>query len=114
MQEKYSIESYDENLCLRINETLWVILLFLLRPYLVTIISLASRTDRARIINMIYSDRMALWWGLLAGVPAILVIYAWIKRKPDAPSFVRMLWHRAGRCYSAWGSHLRIALVPYH
>jgi Protein of unknown function (DUF2919) len=94
MSEKYPIESYDKYLCLKINDTLWVILLFLLRPYVVTVISLANRTDRTGIINMIYSDKMALWWGILAGVPAFLVIYAWIKRKPGASPFVRKLWHR--------------------
>lgn len=94
MPEKYSIEKYDKHLCLRMNDTLWLILLFLLRPYLVTIISLANRTDRSGMINMIYSDKMALWWGLLAGVPAILVIYAWTRKKPGATSFVRAVWRR--------------------
>jgi hypothetical protein len=94
MSENYPIESYDKDLCLKINDTLWIILLFLLRPYVITVISLANRTDRTGIINMIYSDKMALWWGLLAGVPAFLVIYAWIRRKPEASPFIRKLWHR--------------------
>lgn len=94
MSLKYSLTSYDENLCLKLNENLWFILLFLLRPYLVTVISLVNRTDRTGIINMVYSDKMALWWGLLAGVPAALVIYAWIKKKPAATPLTRTLWHR--------------------
>lgn len=114
MPAKYSIESYDANLCLRLNETLWLILLFLLRPFLVTIISLANRTDRTGIINMIYSDKMALWWGLLAGVPAVLVIYAWIKRKPGSSSFARKLWHM-GRLLLAVSAVCNVAIVfiPY-
>ncbi|MFQ5642942.1 MAG: DUF2919 family protein [Thiogranum sp.] len=110
MAEKYSIDRYDKNLCLRMNDTLWLILLFLLKPYLVMIISLVNRTDRTGIINMVYSDKMALWWGLLAGVPAVLVIYAWIKRKPGASSFARNLWRR-GRALLAGSAVSSVAIV---
>ncbi|HFD80773.1 MAG TPA: DUF2919 domain-containing protein [Gammaproteobacteria bacterium] len=94
MSEKYSIEHYDANLSLKMNDNLWLILAFLLRPYFVTVISLVNRTDRTAIINLVYSDKMALWWGLLAGVPAALVFYAWGRRKPGASAFVRKVWAR--------------------
>lgn len=110
MQEKHSIKNYDKYLCLRINDTLWFILLFLLRPYLVTAISLVNSSDRTGVINMVYSDKMALWWGLLVGVPAVLVIYAWTKRKPGASSFVRMLWRR-GRVLLAISAIFNMAIV---
>ncbi len=110
MPEKRSINSYDKYLCLRLNDTLWLILLFLLRPYLVTIISLANRTDRSGIIDMIYSDKMALWWGLLAGVPAVLLVFAWSKRKPGASPFVRILWHR-GRALLVVSAIFNMAIV---
>ena len=94
MPLKYSPADYDDKFCLKINDTLWFFLLFLLRPYVVTIVSLVNRKDRMGLINLLYEDKMALWWGLLAGVPAALVIYAWVRRKPDASPLTRTLWHR--------------------
>ena len=110
MPKKYSIESYDENLCLKINDTLWLILLYLLRPYVLAILSLLNKNDRIGIINMVYSDRLALWWGLLAGVPAILIVYAWSRRKPGASSFARSLWRR-GRMLLAASAIFSVAII---
>ena len=110
MANKYSINNYDKYICLKINGMLWLIILFLLRPYLVTIISLVNRKDKTGLINMIYSDKMILWWGLLASVPVILVIYAWSNKKPDASSFVKMLWHR-GRELLAAAAIFNVAVV---
>lgn len=110
MSEKYSIESYDKNLCLKINDNLWLILFFLLRPYMVAIISFVNRADRSGFINMIYSDKMALWWGLLAGVPAVFVIYSWTKRKPEASQFVKRIWSR-GRELLAVSALFNAAIV---
>ncbi len=92
------------------DETLWLIFLFLLRPYIVTVMSLANKADRTGMINLVYSDKMALWWALLAGVPAVLVIYAWIKRKPGASSSARNLWHK-GRSLLAASAIFSVAIV---
>ena len=113
MTEKYPIESYDKYLCLRMNDTLWLILLFLLRPYLVTIISLVNRADKTGLINMVYSDKLVLWWAFLAGVPAALVIYAWNRRRPEASPFARKVWHRGREllAVSALGN-VAVVFVP--
>ncbi len=110
MTEKYAIESYDKHLCLRMNDTLWVILLFLLRPYLVTIISLVNRTDRTGLIDMVYSDKLVLWWAFLAGIPAVFVVYAWNRRRPGASMFARKVWRR-GRELLAVSALCNIAVV---
>ncbi len=110
MAENYPLERYDKYLCLRMNETLWLILLFLLRPYLITIMSLVNRTDRTGLINMVYSDKMILWWAFLAGVPAIFVFYAWSRKRPGASSFVRKVWRR-GRPLLAVSAIFNVAIV---
>lgn len=110
MQAKYSINNYDKYICLKINDTLWIILLFLLRPYLVTLVSILNRKDKTAIINMVYADKMALWWGLVVGIPAALVIYASVRRKPGASAFSRALWHR-GRELLAASAILNVAVV---
>jgi len=94
MSKNYSLSSYDKYLSLKVNGTMWLIILFLLRPFIVTLISVTNRTDKMMLINMIYPDRVALSLGAFAGVPVALLVYAWSKRVPDAPSFVRRVWIR--------------------
>lgn len=110
MKKQYPIESYDKYLCLKLNDVLWLSLLFLLRPYVVILISVVNRADRAGVINMVYADKLALWWGLLAGVPAVLVIYAWSRKKPGASLFIRRLWHN-GRLILAVGAVMNVVIV---
>lgn len=92
MQQKYSFDSYDKYLCLKPDATMWMIFMFLLRPYVVLIFSFANRGDRMQLVNLLYADRAMMSLGALAGIPAVLLIYAWAKKSPDASDFVRKLW----------------------
>ena len=73
---------------------MWSILLFLLRPYLVLIFSFANMSDRMALIELLYTDRLMMSLGALAGIPAALLMYAWSRREPNASDFVRNLWRR--------------------
>jgi hypothetical protein len=52
--------------------------------------------------------------GALAGVPASLLIYAWIKRKPGASPFVRSIWGK-GRPLLAVSALLNacVIVIPF-
>lgn len=92
MAEHYPISSYDKYLCLKPDVTMWLILLFLLKPYLVLVLSITNLKDKSGLINMVYPDHLAMSLGALASVPVTLIIYAWSKRKPGASPFVRSIW----------------------
>ena len=77
MVRKYPPSAYDQNLCLRLSLELWLIIAFLVRPYIVMLISIADRGERIGLIDMVYPDRMSLVLGGLIAVPAVLVVYAW-------------------------------------
>ncbi len=94
MSKHHSISSYDKNLCLKPNVAIWLIILFLLRPYVVLTASVVNMTDRTGLINLVYPDRLTMSLGALTGVPAALLAYAWIKRKPDAPPHTRKIWEK--------------------
>jgi len=47
--------------------------------------------DRTGLIDLVYPDRLIMSVGALAGAPAAFLVYAWIKRKPDATPFVRYI-----------------------
>ena len=114
VKNKYSFSDYDRQLCLKFNDTLWIILVFLLRPYLISIASLANRKDKMGVINFFYPDKTSLVMGILAGLPAALVIFAWMRKKPDAASVIRKIWHRGRELLAASALlNAMIVLVPY-
>ena len=94
MKNKYSISSYNKHICLKMDYVMWSIFLFLLRPYLVLIFSFANMSDRMALIELLYTDRLMMSLGALAGIPAALLMYAWSRREPNASDFVRNLWRR--------------------
>jgi hypothetical protein len=98
MQMKYDITDYDENLCLRVSPIMWIAMLFLLRAYLIALLSVVNFNDRLALINMFYSNHMQLSLGALAGIPVLVVLYAWRNRKPDASARIRWIW-RNGRSF---------------
>lgn len=94
MQKHHSIACYDKNLCLKPNIEIWVGLLFLLKPYLVLLLSVANLRNKSGFIDLIYADRLDMSLGALAGVPAVFLMYALLKRKPGASPFVKSIWAR--------------------
>ena len=109
-KKTYPITCYGKHLCLVPDFNMWLIFLFLVRPYVVLVLSFANRNDRMELINMMYTDRVLMSWGALAGVPAAFVVYAWMKREPDASDFVRNIWSR-GRMLLAVSAVFNVGLA---
>ncbi len=92
---------------------MWLIFLFLSRAYVILVLSVVNRSDPTGLIDLVYSDRPTMSLAALAGVPAVLLVYAWTKRMPDAPQRVRNIW-RKGRALLAASALLDafVILVP--
>ena len=114
MSKYHSISRYDKNLCLKPDITIWLIFLFLLRAYVVLILSVVNMRDRTGLIDLVYPDRLVMSLGALAGIPAALLVYAWIKRKSGAPRYVRNIWSK-GRAFLAVSALLNacVMFVPF-
>ncbi len=110
MSKYHPISSYDKYVSLKMSGAMWFVILFLLRPYLILVVSVLNRKDKMLLINMFYSDRLAMSLAAVAGIPAALLIYAWVKRNPDAPSFPRQVWKR-GRLLLAISAALSAFVV---
>lgn len=89
---------------------MWLIFLFLLRAYVVLILSIANMGDRTGLIDLVYPDRLMMSLSALAGVPAALLVYAWMKRNPGAPPHVRNIWGK-GRAILAVSALLNICVI---
>lgn len=83
-------------MCLGLGHWAWLVIAFLMRPYLVIGMSLTNRGDRMELLNLVYADRLWLSIDTLAALPAVMVAIAYARRKPGAPAWVRRLW-RSGR-----------------
>ncbi len=90
----YPVSCYGKHLCLVPDFNMWLIFLFLVRPYVVLVMSFANRNDRMELINLLYTDKVMMSLGAIAGIPAAFVVYAWMKREPNASDFVKNIWHR--------------------
>jgi hypothetical protein len=110
MQKKYDITDYDANLCLRVSPLMWVSMLFLFRAYLIGLLSVVNFNDRMALINMLYSNHWQLSLGALAGIPVLVVLYAWRGRKPEASVRTQWIW-RNGRSFLVTSAALNIVAL---
>ncbi len=93
---RYGPTDYDDNACLSVPWMTWLTIAFLLRPAVVFIASVVKRGDRFALMNLFYDHPGQVLWTLAAGLPALLVLIAWWRRRPDAGPTIRQLW-RQGR-----------------
>ncbi len=92
MSKPYSIASYDKHLSLKVNGVMWLMFAFLLRPYVVGLMSVVNRRDQTQLINMVYSDHISMSLSAFSGIPVLLLVYAWVRRSPGASSLVKKIW----------------------
>lgn len=94
MKNKYPISSYNKYICLKMNATMWFILLFILKPYLIIIMSIANFRKPMNLIEMVYPERLTMALTALAAIPVGFLLYAWSRREPDASDTVKNIWHK--------------------
>lgn len=92
MANKYPASAYDDNLCLKIGLGTWVVILFLIRPYVILVLSLANKADRMGLVYLFYPARAALPLAAAAALPTVLLLISWVKRKPGARASIRWIW----------------------
>lgn len=92
MKQQYPFNAYDNYLSLRQGIGFWLVLIFIFRPYVVMLLSVANKRDKLGLIKMVYTDHSLMGLGALGAIPAMLLLYAWFKRKPDAPEHVKKIW----------------------
>ena len=110
MKPLYSIGDYDKQLTLKIGQNLWLILLFLLSPYIVIMLSLSNRKNAMELINSIYPDRLDMALAAVVAIPVGFVIYALLTKKPTSTDFVRRIW-RNGRKILIFSAALKIIFI---
>jgi len=98
MSNVYSFSDYDKYLSLKFSSELWLVILYFLRPYILMVSGIrmgrgSSGSEGAwGLKDMVYPDDFSLFIGVFATIPTLIVLFAWIKRKPGASDLVRKIW----------------------
>ena len=107
VKKVYSFEEYDKYLCLKPTRGLWVVILFLLLPFVIKLLTFlfgrrgGDTTIIRDIQNVLYPNDLALMLAFLSSMPALIFIYAWIRRKPGAPANVKKICRNGAVMLSA-------------
>lgn len=98
MSTLYSFKDYDKYFSLKVSFGLWLVILFLLRPYI--LIASSFRMGRGGsgvsgaggLKDLVYPDHLSIFLAILVTIPVLIFVYAWTRRKPGATEFVRNIW----------------------
>ena len=91
--KKYPVSAYDENLRIKISISLWLAIVFLLRPYAVMLLSLVNMSNHTQLIHLLYANDTTFALGAAAALPTMMLFIAWTKRRPDSGGTIRWIWH---------------------
>jgi hypothetical protein len=111
MSLAHPLSRYDDHFVLKVPPLLWITLLYALRHVILVGLSFMPKT--AGMLEFLRHQIDPLL--LLTDLPALLVIYAYSQRKPDAKSLVRGIW-RAGRwlLVSSFALHFMLQLTFHY
>lgn len=93
--QKYSVEDFDSYDCLKLSKYFYLILLFVLRGYLVWLLSVTNMRDRVSIISWIYPDKSLFYLSLVSGMVGLFVLLIISLRRPEANDWVQVGWHHS-------------------
>lgn len=99
MDNFYPPDNYDRNLVLKVPFLLMVILLYSVRHLF--IVFLAYNPSPKFAGAFAFMQPLASPYFVLADLPAMLVLAAWIRRAPKAGNFVRWIWRHGQVLLSA-------------
>ena len=96
MSKLYDFKDYDKYCSLKINFELWLISAYFLRRVILKISTIqmgrgAKSGSVSGLKDLVYPDDFGFFLAFVTIIPVVLVIFAYMKRKPDAPDYIRTL-----------------------
>jgi hypothetical protein len=88
----YSVEDFDSYDCLKLSKRFYLVLIFILRGYIVWLMSVTNMRDRIGIISWIYPETSLFYLSLLSGAVGLFVVLIISLRRPEAASWVQLSW----------------------
>lgn len=85
-------KDFDNFDCLKLAPGIYLILLFVLRAYIVWIMSVTNMRDHVGIIQWIFPQTALFYLNLASGVIGLFVVFVISLRRPNAANWVRSCW----------------------
>ena len=92
--QHYSVEDFDSYDCLKLSKRFYLVLLFILRGYIVWLMSVTNMRDRVSIISWIYPETSLFYLSLVSGAIGLFVVLIISLRRPDAANWVQVSWKK--------------------
>lgn len=89
---EYSIEDFDKFDCLKLSKRFYLVLIFVLRGYVVWLMSVTNMHDRVATMQWVYPETNLFFLSLTSGFIGLFVLLIISLRRPNAPSWVVILW----------------------
>lgn len=89
---QYSVQDFDSYDCLKLSKRFYLVLLFVLRGYLVWLISVTNMRDKVSIISWIYPETSLFYLSLVSGAVGLFVLLIISLRRPEAANWVETSW----------------------
>jgi len=90
--QEYSIEDFDKFDCLKLSKRFYLVLLFVLRGYVVWLMSVTNMKDRVATMQWIYPETSLFFLSLISGTIGLFVVLLLSLRRPDAANWIKTLW----------------------
>lgn len=87
-------KDFDNFDCLKLAPGIYLILLFILRAYIVWIMSVTNMSDRIGIIQWIYPQTALFYLNLVSGSIGLMVVFVLSLRRPGAAKWVKCCWQK--------------------
>ncbi len=90
--QHYSVGDFDSYDCLKLSKRFYLVLLFVLRGYIVWLLSVTNMRDRVSIISWIYPETSLFYLSLVSGAIGLFVVLIISLRRPGAANWVQVSW----------------------
>jgi len=87
----FSPRDFDKYDCVKLSWLIYICLAYVLRGYVVWIMSVTNMQDRVGVIQSIYPEQSLFYLSLLSGSLGILLVFLLSMRRPDAGDWVKRL-----------------------
>ena len=90
--QHYSVEDFDKFDCLKLSKYFYLILFFVLRGYLVWLMSVTNMKDRVGLMQLLYPEMNLFFLSLFSGTIGLFVLLVISLRRPDSYPWIRKVW----------------------
>ena len=88
----FTVSDFDRFDCVKLSKTLYLSIAYLLRGYLVWMMSVTNLNDKVGIIEWIYPDPKLFYLNLVSGSLGLFVVFLVSLRRPNASDWVKTVW----------------------